>query len=414
MEYRKLPHGDEQISVIGLGTSVVGEHSVQNVVETVTFALDNGVNYIDLAGGHAAIFPGIGEALAGRRKDAYVQLHFGADYTSGEYGWNPTLDGVKKSVAWQLEQLKTDYIDFGFMHCLDEAGDLEDYERNGILRYLLDLKAQGVVKHIGLSTHAPKLANRVLDMGILDMMMFSINPMYDYGHGEFSIGSASERYRLYTRCEKEGVGISVMKPFNAGQLLDAKKSPFGQALTPAQCIQYALDRPAVLTVMQGAANVEELKRNLSYLDASAQERDYSVIATLTPKDTKGTCVYCKHCHPCPAGLDIGLINKYYDLSRLGDVLAKERYGCGSAACRYTLPRQDAPFFTKLRGEFITSQRADVGIGPYKRIGMSLRIRRGFFNKSTASRRAEQSPAPTNYGWLTRSNKERSCHALDAA
>ena len=54
------------------------------------------------------------------------------------------------------------------------------------------------------------------------------------------------------------------------------------------------------------------------------------------------------------------------------------------------------------------------IGPYKRIGMSLRIRRGFFNKSTASRRAEQSPAPTNYGWLTRSNKERSCHALDAA
>ena len=236
MEYRKLPHGSERISVIGLGTSVVGEHSVQNVVETVTFALDSGVNYIDLAGGHAAIFPGIGEALAGRRKDAYVQLHFGADYTSGEYGWNPTLDGVKKSVAWQLEQLKTDYIDFGFMHCLDEIGDLEDYERNGILHYLLDLKAQGVVRHIGLSTHAPKLANRVLDMGILDMMMFSINPMYDYGHGEFSIGSASERYSLYTRCEKEGVGISVMKPFNAGQLLDAKKSPFGQALTPAQCI----------------------------------------------------------------------------------------------------------------------------------------------------------------------------------
>ena len=46
---------------------------------------------------------------------------------------------------------------------------------------------------------------------------------------------------------------------------------------------------------------------------------------VTPKDTKGTCVCCKHCHPCPAGLDIGLINKYYDLSRLGDVLAKEHY-----------------------------------------------------------------------------------------
>lgn len=75
-------------------------------------------------------------------------------------------------------------------------------------------------------------------------------------------------------------------------------------------------------------DLEDYERNgiLRYLlDLKAQERDYSVIATLTPKDTKGTCVYCKHCHPCPAGLNIGLINKYYDLSRLGDVLAKEHY-----------------------------------------------------------------------------------------
>ena len=49
--------------------------------------------------------------------------------------------------------------------------------------------------------------------------------MYDYGQGDYAIGSDGERQKLYRRCEKEGVGISVMKPFNAGQLLDAKKSP---------------------------------------------------------------------------------------------------------------------------------------------------------------------------------------------
>ena len=325
MEYRILPHGGEKIGVIGMGSSVIGAQPEEEIIAAVRAAYESGVNYFDMAGGHAAIFAAYGKALQGIRDKVYLQIHFGADYTSGEYGWTTELDEIKKSVAWQLENLQTDYIDVGFIHCLDEEADLRTYEKNGILRYLQDLQRQGVVRHLGLSSHAPRLANRVLDMGILDMMMFSINPMYDYGHGEFSIGSASERYSLYTRCEKEGVGISVMKPFNAGQLLDAKKSPFGQALTPAQCIQYALDRPAVLTVMQGAANVEELKRNLSYLDASAQKRDYSVIGSFTPKDTKGTCVYCKHCHPCPAGLDIGLINKYYDLSRLGDVLAKEHY-----------------------------------------------------------------------------------------
>ena len=193
MQYRTLPHGGEKISVIGLGTSVVGEVSEKNVTETVDFALAQGINYIDLAGSHASIFAGIGKALQGRRKDVMVQLHFGADYTSGEYGWNMTLDGVKRSVDWQLTKLGTDYIDFGFMHCIDELADLEQYEKRGILQFLLDRKADGVVKHLGLSTHAPVLANKVLDMGLIDMLMFPINPMYDYGQGDYSIGSGSER-----------------------------------------------------------------------------------------------------------------------------------------------------------------------------------------------------------------------------
>ena len=196
MIYRKLPHGSEQISIIGMGTAVVGEKGEDNVYETAVYALDHGINYFDMAGGHAAIFPGMGRALAGRRKEALLQVHFGADYTSGEYGWNLSLESVKKSVDWQLKQLKTDYIDFGFMHCLDEASDLKTYEKNGVLEYLLSMKEQGVVKHLGLSTHAPAMANRVLDLKILDMLMFSINPMYDYGQGDYSIGSGSERYEL--------------------------------------------------------------------------------------------------------------------------------------------------------------------------------------------------------------------------
>lgn len=102
---------------------------------------------------------------------------------------------------------------------------LRTYEKNGILRYLQDLQRQGVVRHLGLSSHAPRLANRVLDMRIIDMLMFSINPVYDYGRGEFAFGENAERYDLYRRCQKEGVGISVMKPFCGGQLLDAARPP---------------------------------------------------------------------------------------------------------------------------------------------------------------------------------------------
>lgn len=40
---------------------------------------------------------------------------------------------------------------------------------------------------------------------------------------------------------------------------------------------------------------------------------------------EGSCVYCNHCTPCPAGIDIGLVNKYYDLAKFGDELARSHY-----------------------------------------------------------------------------------------
>ena len=325
MEYRTLPHGDARISVIGLGTSSIGEADEKEIIETIRMALDHGINYIDMASGHAAAFSGVGKAIAGRRDQVYLQIHFGADYTSGEYGWTTDPDKVRKAVAWQLKMLQTDYIDFGFIHCIDEESDLRTVQENGIIDAILELKRQGVVRHIGLSSHTPALVNQVLDMGILDMVMFSINPAYDNRHGEYAFGESDERLALYQRCAKEGVGISVMKPFCGGQLLDAEKSVFPKALTRIQCLQYALDQPGVITVLPGVRGRDDLKALLAYYDASPQEKDYSILAQFDAVKQKGRCVYCRHCHPCPAGLDIALIHKYYDLAKLGDALAADHY-----------------------------------------------------------------------------------------
>ena len=326
MFYRKLPHGDEQISVLGFGTSSIGQAKDREIEAAAELALENGINYFDLASADAAPFPAFGRVLSKNRKNVYFQVHFGADYRSGKYGWTTDLDDIKRSVDWQLKELKTDYIDFGFLHCLDEEEDLINALRGGTLDYILDLKSKGVVRHIGLSSHTPSVVNRMLDEGILDMLMFSINPAYDYQRkGDFAIGSVDERLNLYRRCESLGVGISVMKAFSGGQLLDAKTSPFGRALSEYQCIQYVLDKPGVLTVLPGYRSCDDIKRILGFLDAPEESRDYSVLGTFAPSAAKGVCVYCNHCQPCPAGLDIGLINKYYDLSKAGDELAKSHY-----------------------------------------------------------------------------------------
>lgn len=326
MEYRTLPHDGEKISILGLGTSSIQESEEREIEETVRYAVEKGINYFDMASSEAKPFAAFGRALADCRDRVFFQIHFGADYSRGTYGWTTDIETIKRSVDWQLNALRTDYIDFGFIHCLDEEADLQKMQKGGVIDHILRLKQEGVVRHVGLSSHTPKVVNRVLDMGIVDMLMFSINPGYDYQQGTYANGSVADRTNLYRRCERDGVGISVMKPFSGGQLLSAKTSPFGKALTEYQCIQYALDKPGVLTVLPGIRGKADLDRILGFCEASPEEKDYSIIGTRAPRDAVGICVYCNHCQPCPASLNIGLINKYYDLSMAGDKLAQDHYG----------------------------------------------------------------------------------------
>ena len=121
------------------------------------------------------------------------------------------------------------------------------------------------------------------------------------------------------------MGISVMKPFFAGQLLSAEQSPFGTPLSRTQCLQYAIDRPGVLVAVPGVQTMEHLDQVLEFLTATEEEKDYSVIGSFTADTLRGICVYCNHCQPCPAGIDIGLVNKYYDLALAGDQIAANHY-----------------------------------------------------------------------------------------
>lgn len=306
MEYRVNRRTGDRISIIGLGTSAIPGAGIQEGIDTLRQAFDHGVNYFDLATAESDTFPLFRQALADVRSQVLYQIHFGAVYGDGKsYGWTTDPDAIRRSVDWQLKALDTDYIYYGFIHCLDEADDWVQYQKNGALDCLLSLRDQGVVRHIGLSSHTPATAEQVLDSGLVDMLMFSINPAYDYHHGEFANGSGAERMALYRRCEAEGIGISVMKPFSGGQLLDARTSPFGVALTECQCIQYALDKPGVLTVLPGVRSVGDLRRILRYLDASEEERDYSLIGSLTPRTWRAPAYTATTASPAPPGWTSG-------------------------------------------------------------------------------------------------------------
>ena len=163
------------------------------------------------------------------------------------------------------------------------------------------------------------------------MILFSVNPAFDLLEGDENMnmmeadsykdsfdGIAPERVELYNLCAEHGVGITVMKGYAGGRLFDEKASPFGVALTPVQCLHYALTRPAVASVLVGYDTPEHVKEACAYETASAAEKDYASVLAAAPKHafSHGQCTYCGHCAPCPSGIDIAMVNKYYDLASM--------------------------------------------------------------------------------------------------
>lgn len=78
-------------------------------------------------------------------------------------------------------------------------------------------------------------------------------------------------------------------------------------------------------MLPGVRNVDDLRTLLGFFDAPKVERDHSELAEMAPESRIASCVYCNHCQPCPVGIRIGLVNKYYDLALVDDKLAVEHY-----------------------------------------------------------------------------------------
>ena len=123
MRYRVNKRTGDKVSEIGFGSAYIYE--AEAAVEAIRRAYDGGINYFDMAAGDGSAFPMYGEALSDVRNNIFYQIHFGADYSRGTYGWSLDLDTVKRSLDKQLHDLRTDYIDYGFIHCQDEDSDWE-------------------------------------------------------------------------------------------------------------------------------------------------------------------------------------------------------------------------------------------------------------------------------------------------
>ncbi|MCR5000639.1 MAG: aldo/keto reductase [Lachnospiraceae bacterium] len=328
MNYRVLGKTGLRVSEIGFGGEWLERHDEQESVELLKYASSKGINIVDCWMPDPKSRDIIGRAMEGNRDSWYVQGHIGSTYQNGQYVRTRDLKYVRPAFEDLLSRLRTDHIDLGMIHYIDSMEDWNNAMNGEFIDYVHRLHDEGIIKHIGLSTHNPVIGKLAVKTGFIEMILFSINPAFDmrpateelesmfdgYDNEQLS-GIDPERARLYQMCEEENVGLTVMKGFFGGALLDKDRSPFGVAFTPVQLIHYALTRPGVSSILCGYDTKEQVDAAVSHEYASEDEKDYaSVIAHAPLHSYMGQCTYCGHCKPCPKDIDIAMVNKFYDLA----------------------------------------------------------------------------------------------------
>lgn len=368
MRYRALGATGLLVSEIGLGGEWLERHNEQECRTIIDACEAQGINILDCWMSEPNVRTNIGKALKGHREKWIIQGHFGSTWQNGQYVRTRDMNQVVPAFEDLLTRLQTDYIDLGMIHYVDTPEDWETVVNGPFLQYVLEQKKKGVIRHIGMSTHNPAMAKKAVESGIVEMILFSINPAFDLmpptedlnayfaeQYDEHLGGMDPIRAELYKLCESRNIGITVMKGYAGGRLFDAARSPFGVALTPVQCIHYVLTRPAVAAIMVGVDNPQHVLEAVAYEAASEGEKDYATVLANAPRHAyTGQCTYCGHCKPCPMEIDIAMVNKLYDLAAMQDKVpqsiqahydalehkASECVGCGGCETR-------CPFHVKI-------------------------------------------------------------------
>ncbi|GHV53194.1 (4Fe-4S)-binding protein [Spirochaetia bacterium] len=333
MEYRKIGKTGMNASVIGLGGSPLAGLSSAELDTVVGTALDNGVNIIDVFMPGQQVRNNIGKAIKGKRDKVLIQGHIGSTDIHEQNDVSRDLATCKKYFESYLTDMGTDYIDLGMFFFVDTSADFTQVFETELAEYALKLKERGIIRAIGASCHNSVTARRIVETGVVDLLMFSVNPVFDMTPTEsdiyellgeenkaanykFNLKIEPGRAALYKLCAEKEIGITVMKTLCAGKLLSKDLTPFSRPMSIGQCIHYALTRPAVVSTLIGCKNKEEVLEAVRYTRMSDAERDYSDVIETYQGDFRGNCMYCNHCLPCPSRIDVAAVTKYMDIAAL--------------------------------------------------------------------------------------------------
>ena len=319
MIYKKFQ--DLQLSSLGMGCMrlplIDGEDSkidVEKTEEMIRYAMENGVNYYDTAwpyhGGNSETV--MGEILSKYPRDSfYLATKFpGFDLSN--------MGKVKEIFPKQLEKLKTDYFDFYLFHNVCEKNvDLYLDSQYGVYDYLIKMRDEGKIRHLGFSAHGDLACMRkFLDAYGKDMEFCQIQ----LNRVDWILQDAKGKIDLLN---EYNIPVWVMEPVRGGKLAEIqpeyKKFIEGKRDIPdvEWNFRFLQSIPEVIVTLSGMSNFDQLKQNIEIFntDAPLNADEFESLMKITKSELgKNTlpCTACRYCTShCPMELDIPeLISRY--------------------------------------------------------------------------------------------------------
>jgi aryl-alcohol dehydrogenase-like predicted oxidoreductase len=241
----------------------------RRAISTIHAALDAGITYIDTAPGYGQGHSEgiIGEATQGRRDEFTLA-------TKVSYR-KETAETVRQSVETSRERLRTDTIDIVQFHGGDYTAEQVDRILNGgLLDALEDLREEGKIRFIGLTTEGPWTAPPLIESGRFDVAQLNYNLIYQ----------AAARHVL-NQCRDEGIGVCTMRTMTSGilQRIAGYLAPeWHQARDIYEvALKFILADSRVHAAIVGMRSPQEVERNMELLDGFEPEFDMADIPRWT-------------------------------------------------------------------------------------------------------------------------------------
>ncbi len=314
-----------EVSRLGFGGIPIQRVSEDEAIKTVLHAVSCGVDFIDTARAYTTSEQRIGRAL--QQTDKKVVLASKSQVR--------TADGIRKEIETSLNNLQRDSIELYQCHYVKNKEDyVQVTSSSGALQGLVRAREEGLIGHIGVTSHSLDLIERMIDDDRFDTVMIC-----------FSFLEPAAAEKIIPKAQEKNIGVIAMKPFSGGVLAEARL-----------CLKYVLSHPGLL-VIPGVESITLFDANWQVFQGGYRldENEREEIESIRAQYDKKFCRRCDYCQPCSEEIPIQLImGMRYAIQRFGDAILQKDWmqagieharrcsECGECMerCPYELPIPD--------------------------------------------------------------------------